>query len=179
MEVAASVMAIFGSASAGTAATAAASSAAIGSTVATAGATAATWAGAGSTAMSVLQGLMTAGSVLSLLSGGGASKQEADLQASVVDLQSREQAARIRQEELQKVGAARVAFAGSGVSLASADQIETSLHDDAAFEQELNRNSGAIKSAQIRLSGMGKQIGAYGDAAGSIANYALSLAKRG
>lgn len=165
MEVAMGALALFGSGSAAAAGTAAAG--------------AASWAGIGSTALSVIQGVMTAGSVLSSLSGGNISNQEAQLQASAVDLQSREEAVRIRTEELQKIGAARVAFAGSGVSLASGDAVEGSLREQSGFEQELSRNSGAVKSAQIRLSGKGKMVGAMGDAAGSIANYALSLASRG
>jgi hypothetical protein len=179
MEVAMGALALFGSGSAAAAGTAAAGAATLGSTVATAGATAASWAGIGSTALSVIQGVMTAGSVLGMLSGASISNDETQLQASAVDLQSREEAVRIRTEELQKIGAARVAFAGSGVSLASGDVVEGSLREQSGFEQELSRNSGAVKSAQIRLSGKGKMVGAMGDAAGSIANYALSLASRG
>ncbi len=177
-----SVMALFGSGSAAAAGASAVGASAIGSAAATtaaASATAASWAGIGSTALSVLQGVMTAGAVLSQMSGGSIAKQESQLQADAINLQSREQALRIKTEELQKIGASRVAFAGSGVSLASGDPVEDAISSQSDFEQSLTRDSGDVKSQQIRLSGKGKMIGAYGDAASTIGNYALSLAKRG
>ncbi|CAN1721995.1 conserved exported protein of unknown function [Hyphomicrobium sp. 1Nfss2.1] len=177
MELAIGAFALLGGSTAAAGGAAAAGTAIAGGAAA-AGA-AASWAGIGSTALSVISGVMTAGSVLSSLAGGQMSNQEAQLQAAQVDLQSREEAARIKTEELQKIGATRVAFAGSGVSLSSGDAIESGLRSDADFETELATGSSTAKAAQIRLSGKGKLIAAAGDAAGAAGNLALSLARRG
>lgn len=178
MEIAFSVFSALSTAAA-TAAPAAGTAAAAAGTTAAAAGSAASFAGMASTAFNVLQGVFTAGSVLSSLSGGVIADKEAGLQASAAELQAREEALRIRTDEVQKIGAARVAFAGSGVSLSSGDAIESDLASQSQFESGLALNSGAIKAGQIRLSGSGKKTAATGDALGSIASYALSLAKRG
>lgn len=166
----------------------AAEAAAAGASATAAGASAASaasWAAgtsvaaAGSTTLSLLQGALTAGSVLTSLAGGVIANNEADMQASATALQSREQALRIREEELQKIGAARVGFAASGVTLGSGAAIENQIEGDSAFERGLARRTGDIAARQIRLRGRGSLVQAAGDALGSVASTAIDLRRRG
>jgi hypothetical protein len=136
-------------------------------------------AGFGSTALSILQGAASAASVLATVAGGAQMGAEAKMQASAAELQAREQALRIRREELEKIGAARVAFAASGVSLASAGQVENALERDSLFEQNLVRSSGSVQASQIRLRGRGSLLTAYGNAAGTVASTGIDLVRRG
>jgi hypothetical protein len=136
-------------------------------------------AGLGSTALSILEGAASAASVLATVAGGVSANAEAKMQASAAELQAREQALRIQREELEKIGAARVAFAASGVSLASGAQVENALERDSLFEQNLVRSSGSVQASQIRLRGRGSLVAAAGKAAGTVADTSISLARRG
>lgn len=191
--------------SAATAATATAGSWLAGTTAVTAAgqtvfsgaaaASAAAAAGAGSTAFSILQGVATAGSILATLAGGAASNAEAGEQAQLAEinaegdrLASEERALRIRRDLLQRVGAARVAFAGSGVSIAAGQPaaVEQDLRRQASFElgleksnAALRRASGELKARSIRRGGQVDLTGSYLKAGITGLNYGLDIAKRG
>lgn len=136
-------------------------------------------AGAGSSVLSIAQGALTAGSILASLAGGVMGNSEAKLQATATELQARDEALRIKREELQKIGAARVAFGASGVSLASGDPIEADLRQQSQFETALTRNSGRVAASQIRLRGRAGLVEAAAKAMGTGANYAIDLRTRG
>lgn len=162
-------MSMFGSAAAGTAVAG----------TAAAGASAASAVTGGSAALSILQGGATALSILSAVGGGLIANEEAKMQASADEIETRDRARRIQEEELQKVGAARVAFGASGLALGSAGQVENALNRDAAFERDMERSSGRVRRGQIKLRGRASLLSAAGDAAGAAANYAVDLKRRG
>lgn len=152
---------------------------AVGTAAAGAASTLASAAGIGSTGLTILQGAASAASVLATIAGGHQANAEAKLQASSAELQTREQSLRIQREELEKIGAARVAFAASGVSLVSGSAVEGAISKDSQFEQRLVRSSGSVQANQIRLRGRGSLMAAYGNAAGTVANTAIDIARRG
>lgn len=170
-------MSMFGAAGTAAAGTAAAGAAFVPG-IAAASATTSTVA-SGSIAMSVLQGAASALSVLSAVGGGLMANEEAKLQASADEIETRDRARRIREEELQKVGAARVAFGASGLALGSAGQIENALRRDADFERGLELTSGRARQGQIKLKGRAALLSSVGNAAGTGANYAIDLKRRG
>lgn len=157
-----------------TAATAAPAAAATTATAATAAATAAGWtttvvgtASTASSALSVLQGVATAGSLITQLAATrNQMRQE--------DLASKQEALNIQREYIQKVGANRVAFAGSGLSLGSgqSEAIEDSLAEQRDFEDEISRTNGRMRINAAALKGAGGLINTAG-------NFAIDLAKRG
>jgi hypothetical protein len=169
-------MSMFGSAAAAGAGAGMAGASAAGAAAFQAGATAAT---AGSTALSILQGGATALSILSTIGGGLMAHEEAKLQASADEIETRDRARRIREEELGKIGEARVAFGASGTGLGSAGQVEAGLARDAAFERELERTSGRVRQGQIKLRGRASLVSSLGSAAGTAGNYAIDLRRRG
>ncbi len=135
--------------------------------------------GAGSSALSVLQGTMTAASMLTAGLGGAVSYSESREAAKASELEARDKAARIREEELQKIGAARVAFAASGVQLGSGAQVENAIARDSEYEQAMAIRSGRINARQLRMRGSGALLRAAGDIASTGANYAIDLRRRG
>lgn len=148
---------------------------------------------AGSSAFSVLQGVATAGSLLSTAVGGLSAYSEARTNAELSEIQAeserlagQEKSLRIRRDLLQKIGANRVAFAGSGVTIGSGASIEASLEGDAEFELGLERQNARVRqlSAQMRAGRYRDQataslIGTAGKMAGTLGNYGLDLAVRG
>ena len=178
MEVAVAAMSALGSA-ATTAVTTAGSALASGAS-ALAGGVSSLLPGAagGSSALSVLQGTMTAASMLTAGLGGLVSYGESREAARATELEARDKAARIREEELQKIGAARVAFAASGVQLGSAAQVENSIARDSQYEQAMAIRSGKVSARQLKLRGQGSLLRAAGDIASKGANLAISLRDR-
>lgn len=157
-----------------TAATAAPAAAATTASAASAAAAAAGWtttvvstASTASSALSVLQGVATAGSLITQI----ASTRK---QMRQEDLASKQEALNIQREYIQKVGANRVAFAGSGLSLGSGqnDAIESSLEEQKDFETEISRTNGRMRVNAAALKGASGLINTAG-------NFAIDIAKRG
>ncbi|MFA7504281.1 MAG: hypothetical protein WCZ28_06245 [Burkholderiaceae bacterium] len=182
--------------------------AALGSTGAAAGAaTAATWAttvttaagvtstvaAGASTALSVLQGVATAGSILSSLAGGLSAYAEAQTNADLARLQgnqevlaSEEAAIRIKRDLVQKTGAARVAFAASGLDISSSQEVERDLAAQAEFETGIEKQNARIRRAQalaragqLETSGSMSLLAAGGKALASGADFGIDIARRG
>ena len=154
-ELAISAFAAAGSAAASSAAWAA------GTTITTAaGATSSLVASSG--VLSALSTVATVGSMVSTLVGGFASYRQsqdsarvAELNAEGAELEAREKALRIRRELVQKVGQARVAFAGSGADISSGQAIEDGYRHEADFETSLARSGGQIGAASSRAQAAG------------------------
>jgi len=194
----------------GTAAAGAGTAAAVGlgvaetaAAVAAGGAAAGTWAAgttvaaasAGSTALSVLSGVATAGSILSTLTAGVGSMAQANRQAEMSDmagqqeaLASEERANMIRREFLQKVGAARVAFAASGLEIGagSAGSIEDSLVAEADYATGVEKRNRGLKLIQSRVRSQAYSSKGEAEFAGSTfkalaagADFGVGLARRG
>ncbi len=116
----------------------------------------------GSAALTGMQGLMTAGSVLSSVVGGisayntGQTQQEwANLNAQGEELKSRDAAVGIRKDMLRNLASQRVAFAGSGVDI-SYGTPETLYQDtlnDGQYNIDMTMNNGAIAAAGQRYRG--------------------------
>jgi hypothetical protein len=152
--------------------------------------------GLSSTTLSVLQGVATAGSILSAGVAGVTGYVEgqqnaafARIEGNAERLASQEQSLRIRRDLVQKVGAARVAFAGSGLSIGSgsqAEDVEDDLRDQADFElglEKANRTyraaSAQIKAQNAETQGFTSLVGGVGRGLMQFADYKLDLAKRG
>lgn len=175
-------------ASLGTAATAA--------TGVTAGLGAGLGAGVTAAGSGLLGGLSTAlsiGSAITTILGGVAGYQNsqaqskiASLNADAAQLEAEEKALRIRREYVQKVGAARVAFAGSGLDISSAAAIEAGYGNEADFETSLALNGGRIRQASgeiqadtYRRRGIAGLAEAATKAGGVLLDNKISIARRG
>lgn len=164
---------------------------------------------AGSTALSVLQGTMSAGSVLMGLVGGGmdymagqSKAADARFNAGMAEVEGRRQAADsesraadIATEYAKKTAAARVAFAGAGLDISSGQLagVENSLGQDAAYGLAMegaNRKAGlsvaAGRAAQYRSQAKAAETaGMWGAAKDVIGGFMgggkglLSIANRG
>lgn len=143
--------------------------------------------------LSALQGAATITSMASTLLGGVMSYRQSEAQARFADLdaegarlESEEKALRIRREAVQKVGAARVAAAASGLDLSSAGAIEGAIGDDAEFAIGSALDAGAYQTAkaranasQIRSRGSASLGTAAARALGTGRDYGISIARRG
>lgn len=176
MEMVVGLFALAGEAFAGTAAAGAGAGAAAATTTGLAGA-----AGYTATALTVLQGVATAGAVLTSLASGTAAKGQAQLAEAQADLEAQEKSMRIRRDYLVRRGAARVAFAASGIDIASgsAAAVEDALADQADFETALTLNSGRIKASQYSSQGDAAMTAATGKAVSAGLDYGISIARRG
>jgi hypothetical protein len=148
---------------------------------------------AGSSALGILQGVATAASVVSTLVGGIGQADEAQQNARLVELQgnseflaSQQKALDIKRDLAQKIGEARVAFAGSGLDISSASSVEGDLEDQADFQTSIEKLNGqqakqmaAARAAQYRSSGTYDLVGASLKALGQVGGYGLDIAKRG
>lgn len=157
-----------------------------------AGSTAAVGAGLSST-LGTLGTVATVASMSAALLGGVMGYRQAQDQAKVADLNaesarlsSEEQALRIRKEMVQKVGAARVAFAGSGLDISSSDNITAGYGREAGFEIGLARAGGDIQAAgqsmqaaQYRTRGYAALADAAAKATGAFVDNKISIARRG
>ncbi len=149
---------------------------------------------AASSSLGILQGVMTAGTMLTSLVGGIGAYGEAQtsaslarLEANQAELSGEEKALRIKRDALFKAGAARVAFAASGVELGgTADVIDESIESRSRFEIGIERNNAAQRALALRMkadryetSGLLSLIGGGAKALTAGGNYGISLAKRG
>ncbi len=179
-----------------------------GTAAATAG-TAATALGGLSTAASILQGVATIGSVLAGFSSasqaklsGEAAMQEASFNAGMARVEASSEAAAsanrandLRRAALQKMGAARVAFAGSGLDISSGqlDAMEGDIANQTAYGLQIEKDNTRLSQAasearagQYLTRGMASRTAAdarssadmFG-ALGSGAKGLLSIIKRG
>lgn len=168
-----------GAAAAGTAAAGAAAAAT--ATAATAG------------SLAALQGTLTAASAIASIVGGGLGAYEAYQASQQEKLAGRQEelASLQRQNELKrdlviKTGAARVAFAASGVDISSAAPIEADLAHQAAYETTIEKQNARIRRAQASMRsrqaltrGAGSLVAGFREAAVTTANYGLDVAARG
>ena len=199
-ELAASAMAASGAAAAGSAATAGSAAAAssigswlAGTTVTTAAGATTALAAPTSTALTALQGGLTLASMASSLMGGAMAYRQskdqamfADIDANGAAIAAEEKATRIRREELQRIAATRVAYAASGVDIASAAPTEDAIASQSDFEQGLALDSGAIAKSrglaaaqQIRSQGTSRLVSAASKALGSKLDDKIDIARRG
>ncbi len=152
--------------------------------------------GAAAAGSGILGGLSTAfsvgsavSSILAGVAGYRTSRDQAalaDLNAESARLESEEKALRIRRELVQKVGAARVAFAGSGLDISSGQEIERGYRSEADFETRLAGLGGEINAAgqrmvgaQYRTRSLASLIEAGGRAAGTLLDNKISTIRRG
>lgn len=174
---------------------AAAGATAAGGAVAGAAAAGASTIGVSSTVLSVLGGVATAGSVLMQMAAGNAAEAESGLQESMALTEARSEAAasaaravEIRREALQKIGAARVAFAASGIDLSS-DQltgIEDSIEDDAKYQTGIERANqrrallmGKLRAGAFTARGANAAFASNAGALTTAAGGMLDIVKRG
>jgi hypothetical protein len=146
---------------------------------ATAGTTAAASAASTASVWQGLQGYLTAGSLLTQAGAGVMSIAQGERNAVQADIAAKTEALRIKQDYVKKVGAARVAFAGSGLTVGSAAGVEDSLKDQAGFEMSLAKATGAANAEAARMQGYAGAIGAAGGMAKTAAGYAIDISKRG
>lgn len=147
----------------------------------------------GSGLLSTLQGGFSVASAVSSLLGGVSSYNDAqskgkfaEIDAEMERLKGEDQANRIKREMLQRVGDARVAYAGSGQDVSGAGDIEASLRTQAGHETELAlsgaslRHSASLaKAAQLRSQGTAGLLSGAVKAGGQLLDYGLDLRKRG
>jgi len=110
----------------------------------------------------------------------------ASLDAERSNIDAAERTLRIRRETVEKIGATRVAFAGSGLDISSAGAIEGGLEDQSDFEQDLARSAGRYgaargraNAANIESQGVAGMISAGGRSFSQLADGYLSSARRG
>ncbi len=189
-ELALSALAAAGASSAGAATSAAAWAA--GTTITTAaGASSALLASSG--VLGTLSTVATIGSSVATLLGGALGYRQAQQQADVAEMnasaaetEAAERSYRIRRELVQKVGQARVAFAGSGLDISSGDAIEAGYRREADFETSLAKSAGQIGAASgrataetYRTRGYSSLVEAAARASGSLVSERISIARRG
>jgi hypothetical protein len=147
----------------------------------------------GSSALGILQGVGTIASVASTLVGGIGSLAQGEQQAEIAKLQGNadyiageQKALQIRRDLVQKVGAARVAFAGSGLDISSASAVESDLTNQADYataiektNAEQQKQMAALRASQYRSNGMIDFAGSVLKGAGQAGGYGLDIAKRG
>lgn len=191
MELALSAFAAAGTAGAAAASTSAAAWAA-GTTITTAAGVTSSLA-AGASALGTLSTVATVGSAVATIIGGALGYQQSQQQADVAEMnamaaetEAAERSLRIRREMVQKVGAARVAFAGSGLDISSGQAIEAGYKSEADFETSLARSGGQIAAASGRATAASYRTRSYASlvdaaakAGGSLANNNISIARRG
>jgi hypothetical protein len=189
-ELAATAFAALASSTAATAATA--GSWLAGTTVTTAAGVTSSLAATSGTLSALSTGLTVASAASSLIGGFLAYRQAnqqadvADLNADQARLESEEKVLRIRREQAQKVGAARVAFAGSGLDISSGMAIEAGYGREAAYETALARSAGemgaasaGMQAASLRSRGTASLIEGAGRAVGGYARDRISIGRRG
>lgn len=179
-------------ATAGEAAATSAAAWAAGTTVTTAAGVTSTLA-AGSSALSILQGVATAGSILSTVAGGMSDAAEAKTNAQMAELQgnqdyidSERRALEIRRETARKVGAARVAFAASGLDISSGDAVVADLETQGTYQTGIEKQAGEsrriqsqMRARQYRASGDADLLGTVFKAGGKLAGFGIDIANRG
>jgi hypothetical protein len=147
----------------------------------------------GSSMLGALSTGLTVASAASTLVGGFMAYRQSNQQADMAELnaesariESEERALRIRRELVQKTGAARVAFAGAGLSLSSGAAIEQGYRNEAESEIRLVRAGGRIAAAghemgaaQYRSRGWASLVESAGRVAAGGMQQGISIARRG
>jgi hypothetical protein len=184
---------LFSALGGGATAAGAASAATWATTVTTAAGVTSTVATGASTALSVLQGIATAGSILSTLAGGMAAFSEVQTNAALSRIQadqeilaSEEAALRVKRDLVKKIGAARVAFAASGLDISSSLEVERDLERQAEFETAIERQNARIRRAQalararqFQTSGGMEFFASGAKALTTGASFGIDIARRG
>ena len=132
-----------------------------------------------SQALSALQGGATISAMAMKLLGGVSTALQGKMAADMADLEAEQKALAIRSEAVKKIGAARVAYAASGLDISSAGELEASLQGQSEAEQRLARAGGKAAGATSVARGIASLTGSAAEAAGKWAQYKLDLAKRG
>jgi hypothetical protein len=153
-----------------------------------------------STVMTVLSGVATAGSVLMKMSearaaeaSGLAAAQEAGFNADMARIEadseanaSASRAVELRRETMRKIGAARVAFAGSGLDMSSGQLVasERDLERQAAFGLEIEDSNrrlalaqGAARAGQYEIKAQGARAAADARSSGAMLDAGITGAK--
>lgn len=155
-------------------------------------ATASTTAAAAST-WSVLQGVATAASIAATIGGGvialGESAQQARLsqvEGEQARIGSEQSAQRLRRQWLEQTGAARVAFAASGVDIGSDAAIESNLDQQLNYATAIERENAVIRSLGNRMRtdmieqrGLASLTSSVGQAGGQVARLGVDIRNRG
>jgi hypothetical protein len=128
-----------------------------------------------------LQGYLTAGQMLMQAGAGVGAIASANQSEKAANIQAKAEALSIQRDYLIKTGAARVAFAGSGVQIGSGSEagVESSLSEQASLQERLAMAGGKAKAEAAQTAGI---MGALSAGAGMLktgADYSISLAKRG
>lgn len=150
---------------------------------------------AASGAWATLQGVMTGASAIASIGAGLAGLAEGSMQAGMLEadatsegLVAQAKALEIRNRALKTMAEQRVAFAGSGVDIASGtpaalaeatgtdrDQLLAIERENAIIRQARTR----LAAAAARTRGAMSLVGGIGDAAGAVGRYGLDVARRG
>lgn len=185
-----------------TGAAAAGSAAAATTTAVTAGSMAAGWAAtvapavaSTATMWSVLQGAATIASLTSALGGGLMAMAEgnragdmSEIEAGQIRLASEQRANAIKREWLEKSGAARVAFAGSGVDISAGSPaaVEEGLEGSARYATGIESSNAVMREMNAlargdieRKRGLSGLVSSVGKAAGTAASYGIDVRNRG
>lgn len=148
---------------------------------------------AGASAWGALQGGLTIASAVSSLIGGYAGMRQSEatskfqtLEAERAELEAQERSLRIRRETAEKIGATRVAFAGSGLDISGGGAIESGLEAQSSYAQDMLRLNaqyakagGMAAAANTRAQGTAGMIAAAGGSFGKLADYYVSVERRG
>ena len=142
-----------------------------------------------------MQGVATAGSVMTSLASAGVSYAEAGIADGFTDLDARSQqlaaqsaANDIKERMLRTLASQRVAYAASGVDISSGtpQAMAAAVEGRAQSDMIMARTNGDIRAAMARYRG-GQQSArmrnrgssAINRAGGTFINYALDLKRRG
>lgn len=126
-----------------------------------------------------LQRVLSTGSMISAGLGGVFGYQSKMAQADAETLSAQAEAIRIKRDLVQKIGSARVAFAGSGLDISSGGAIEQSLVTQGDYETGLAKQAGALRAGAIRTQGIASLISAAGTAARDYGDLSYSRVRRG
>ncbi len=128
-----------------------------------------------------LQGTLTAGQML--MQGGAAVSSiiQGSMNATQAEIVAKQAALNIQRDYLIKTGAARVAFAGSGVTIGSGSEagVEESLKSDEELQSQLALASGKAKANADMIGGIAGAVSAGAGILSTYGKYQISLANRG
>lgn len=150
---------------------------------------------AAATTLGVLQGVMSAGQALASFGSGAAGLMQgitqgqlSDIEAGQIRLASEQRSLEIKRAHLKSVADNRVAFAASGVDIASGTPgaIEDDLAHQATFQTGIEARNAVLREIAARRRGDMAEVRGYADLAtgvgkgrGAIGDYGLSIARRG
>lgn len=145
--------------------------------------------------MNLINGVATAGSILSGVMGGKAQSQQLETQARMAEIDAGQQAVEserrandIRRKALQAQASNAVAFAASGIdgTIGTPADINAGIASDALYQTETERQNAERQRLRGRIAAAGYRTAAGNAEAGGMLNgllqgskFALSLANRG